>query len=86
MISETIARRSPIVARVWVQKLRESARRASWQPYSARVVPEIGRHNVREAFLRSYRIVYQVVDGGIRVLTVFEGHRLIPDIDPNAVD
>ncbi|MBN2197229.1 MAG: type II toxin-antitoxin system RelE/ParE family toxin [Polyangiaceae bacterium] len=42
---------------------------------------EIGRDDVRETFLRSYRIVYRVEDGGITVLTVFEGHRLMGELD-----
>ena len=29
--------------------------------------------------LGSYRIVYRVAKGGIQVLTVFEGHRLLPE-------
>ena len=34
---------------------------------------------VREVFLRSYRIVFRVLDEEIHVVTVFEGHRLLPD-------
>jgi len=37
--------------------------------------------NVREVFLRTYRIVYRVVDDGIVVLTIFEGHRLLGTVD-----
>jgi mRNA-degrading endonuclease RelE of RelBE toxin-antitoxin system len=44
-------------------------------------VTEIGRDDIRETFLRSYRIVYRVDDGGITVLTVFEGHRLMGELD-----
>ena len=48
-----------------------------------RVVPEEGRPNIREVFLRTYRIVYRVRVGSILVLTVFDGHRLFP---PGAAD
>ena len=41
---------------------------------------------MREVFLRSYRIVYRVVDEGIVVLTVFEGHRPLGTLDPDADD
>ncbi|MBX3249374.1 MAG: hypothetical protein KF901_19510 [Myxococcales bacterium] len=34
-------------------------------------------------FLRAYRIVHRVIDDGIVVLTVFEGHRLLGAIDPD---
>jgi hypothetical protein len=42
-------------------------------------VPEIGRDDIREVLLRSYRIVYAIREGEIRVLTVFEGHRMLPE-------
>lgn len=42
------------------------------------------REDVREVIERSYRIVYRVVSDGIVVLTVFEGHRLLGSIDPDA--
>ncbi len=42
-----------------------------------RVVPEFGREDIREVFLRSYRLVYLIGDDAIEVLTVFEGHRLL---------
>jgi len=42
-------------------------------PLAARVVPEIQRNDVREVFLRSYRIVYGVRDDHIFVFTVFGG-------------
>ena len=33
---------------------------------------------MREVFVSTYRIVYRVREGGIVVLTVFEGHRSFP--------
>ena len=47
-------------------------------PPAGRVVPEKAHSDVREVFLRSYRIVYRVREGSILVLTVFEGRRLFP--------
>ncbi len=47
-------------------------------------MPEIGRSDVREVFLRTYRIVYRVLDEGIVVLTVVEGHRLLGELDPDS--
>ena len=52
-------------------------------PRMGRVVPEIARDDVREVFQRTYRIVYRVVDDGIVVLTVFEGHRRLGKLDPD---
>lgn len=82
-IGDYIAADNPAAARSWVEKLRQRAVKASKVPGSGRVVPEIGRDDVREVFQRTYRIVYRVVDDGIVVLTVFEGHRLLGKVEPD---
>ena len=74
-IGRYIARDNPAAARSWVERLRERARRAAEVPEAGRIVPEIHRPDVREVFLRTYRIVYRVRDDAIEVLTVFEGYR-----------
>lgn len=74
-IGRYIARDNPTTARSWVERLRERARRAAEAPEAGRIVPEIHRPDVREVFLRTYRIVYRTRDDTIEVLTVFEGHR-----------
>lgn len=82
-IGAYIAQDDPGAARAWVERLRQRAVRATKLPNAGRVVPEIARRDVREVLVRSYRIVYRVVDD-IVVLTVFEGHKLLGDIDPDA--
>lgn len=82
-IGEYIAADNPTAARAWVEKLRQRAVKASKMPRAGRVVPEIARDDVREVFQRTHRIVYRVVDHGIVVLTVFEGHRLLGEVDPD---
>ena len=47
-------------------------------------MPEFARSDVREVFVRSYRIVYRVVDADIVILTVFEGHKLLGELDLDA--
>jgi toxin ParE1/3/4 len=83
-IGDYIALDNPGAARAWVERLRQCAVRAAKLPNAGRVVPEIGRSDVREVFLRTYRIIFRVVDDGIVVLTVFEGHKLLGEIDPDA--
>lgn len=51
-------------------KTRRGAERSRFRPS--------GRSDIREVFVRTYRIVYRVREEGILVLTVFEGHRLFP--------
>lgn len=82
-IGDYIAADNATAARAWVEGLRQRAVKASKMPRTGRVVPEIARDDVREVFQRTYRIVYRVVDDGIVVLTVFEGHRLLGKLDPD---
>jgi addiction module RelE/StbE family toxin len=77
-IEDYIAAHNPAAAERWIARLIVTAEAAAAAPQSCRMVPEIAEKSVREALLRNYRIVYRVRDLGIVVLTVFEGHRLLP--------
>jgi toxin ParE1/3/4 len=70
-----IARDNRKAAERWTARLVEQTELAATTPLGGRIVPELGRHDVREVFLQSYRIIYRVAGDGIRILTVFEGHR-----------
>jgi toxin ParE1/3/4 len=83
-IGEYIAADKPDAARRWVERLRHQAEVVAETPMGGRRVPEIGRNDIRETCLRSYRIVYRVDTDGITVLTVFEGHRLLREADIEA--
>jgi plasmid stabilization system protein ParE len=74
-IGEYIAQDNPGAALAWVERLQQRANAAATAPNAGRVVPERGRSDIREVFLRSYRIVYRVDGDDVVVLTVFEGHR-----------
>lgn len=76
-IGRFIARDNPVAARRWVARLQARASSAASAPLAGRIVPEIDNVDMREVFLRSYRIVYRIVDDELHVLTVFEGHRLL---------
>jgi plasmid stabilization system protein ParE len=47
-------------------------------PLAGRVVPEFEREDIREVFLKGYRIVYCVSPDEIAIVAVLEGHRLFP--------
>jgi len=47
-------------------------------PEMGRVVPELNNPDIRALIVKNYRIVYRVSEDEIQVLTVFEGHRLLP--------
>ena len=80
-IGHRIARDSPQAAVAWVQKLQDRARLAGQSPWQGRKVPEIDREDIRAAIVGNYRIVYIVQDRSVQILTIFEGHRLLPDLD-----
>ena len=82
-IDDYIAADNPVAAEQWVGKLIAKAEEAARLPMAGRIVPEKARPDIREVFLRTYRIVYRVRERSILVLTVFEGHRLFP---PEAAD
>lgn len=52
-------------------------------PRTGRIVPEVGREELREVLLGSYRIIYRIATDGIIVLMVFEGHRLLGALAPD---
>lgn len=77
-IDAYIAADNPAAAERWLGRLIAKAEAAARLPLAGRVVPEKGRPDIREVFVRIYRVVYRVREEGILVLTVFEGHRLFP--------
>lgn len=78
-IGDYIARDNPSAAERWVMKLIAVAENAAVTPLAGRRVPELARDDVREVFLRSYRIVYRVRAERVEIMTVFEGHKLFAD-------
>jgi addiction module RelE/StbE family toxin len=78
-IKRYIAFDKPTAAKRWVERLRERARSALHAPLAGRKVSEFSRDGIRELIEGNYRIVYQVFADRIVVLTVFEGHRLLPN-------
>ncbi|MCK6681490.1 MAG: type II toxin-antitoxin system RelE/ParE family toxin [Thermoanaerobaculia bacterium] len=76
-IGRFIAEGDPGAAWRWVERLQARARMAARMPGAGRKVPELGREDIREVVERGYRIVYLVTKRDVRVLTVFESHRLL---------
>lgn len=82
-IGRFIAKDNRTTARQWTAKLKKKAHEAVRNPRAGRQVPEFEREDVREVFLKSYRIVYRIQVKHIEILTVFEGHRLLPIESPD---
>jgi len=75
-IRRYIAADNPTAADRWVDRLRSQARNALRAPHAGRKVPELLREDIRELIEGNYRIVYQVFENRLVVLTVIEGHHL----------
>ena len=80
-LGDFIARDNPEAARTWVDKLRNRFETAAESPLAGRKVPEFRLDEVREVFVRTYRLVYRVDSEGITVLTIIEGHRTLTAIE-----
>ncbi len=70
-----IARDSPYYAAAFVREVRAAARALRVFSERGRVVPELGQPDIRELFVRSYRLVYSVTQKQVCVLALIHGAR-----------
>lgn len=80
-IAEYIHRDSPYHAQRVVDALFALGDSIGEQPLIGRTVPEFGNEWVRERFLYSYRLIYELGDRRIDVLAVIHGRRLLESIE-----
>lgn len=84
-IEAFIARDSRMRAADFVDLLVNYAEKAlPDNPRLGRVVPEVAHPEIRELLYKKYRIVYRLTGKRLEILTVFEGHRLLPIDEINA--
>ena len=79
-IAEYIERNSEFYARAVVIKILDVSRSIKNLPSRGRVVPEVGDDNIRELFVYSYRVIYQVQESEILIVAVIHGKRLFESI------
>lgn len=58
--ADYIAQDSPRYAAAFVDEVRSAARSLRRFPNRGRVVPEVGDESVRELFVKSYRLIYEI--------------------------
>jgi toxin ParE1/3/4 len=73
--ADFIALDKPDAAQRWAESTFNAAARLSSLPESGRIVPEIGRPEVRELVHGSYRIIYRIADDRVLILTVRHASR-----------
>jgi toxin ParE1/3/4 len=79
-IARFIARDSPYHAQRVVEAVFELGEVIAAHPLAGRVVPELGDAQLRERFLYSYRVIYEVHAERIDVLALLHGRRLLESI------
>ncbi len=74
-----IAQDKPEAARRWAEQLLEHLDRVAEFPRSGRMVPELGREDIREIVHGSHRIIFRIVDDEVRILTIRHVARLLDE-------
>ena len=76
-IKAFIARDAPFTAVAFVGRLKQAVAVLHGFPERGRIVPEIGKPEIREIFLGNFRIIYRFGKDRLEILTVFHGARLL---------
>lgn len=75
-----IGRDSAFHARRVVEEIFDIGESIPEQPLLGRMVPELQDSGLRERFLYSYRIIYQISAQEIEILAVIHGRRLLESV------
>jgi len=73
--ADFIARDSPRYATALIAEARSASRSLQSSPLRGRVVPEVADQAVRELFVKSYRLIYEVRSDVVIVLAFVHGAR-----------
>ena len=75
--AEYIAQNNEGAAYEWLIGIFKDVERLKDFPEQGRMVPEIGRTDVREIFYMSHRIIYRIGSRRIRIITIRHGRQLL---------
>lgn len=74
-IAEYIARDSPFYAASFVQKVLDTSRSLNELSERGRIVHEINNPNIREIFIKEYRLIYSIEKSRVVILGLIHGKR-----------
>lgn len=74
-LAEYIARDSAFYAAAFVQEIIDASRSLDNFPERGRIVPEAGSPNIRELFVREYRLIYSIEEKRAVILGLVHGKR-----------
>jgi addiction module RelE/StbE family toxin len=77
-VHDYISKDSRFYARKVTEQIIDKSEALNNFPEMGRVVPEIGDANIRELFVYSYRLIYEVTSPGVQVLALIHGRREFP--------
>ncbi len=77
-IAEYIALDNPTAAQNWIYEVFEKVKLLSSSPEMGRVVPEVGRNEIRELLFVNYRILYRIENDSISILTIRHCKQILP--------
>lgn len=80
-----IARDSHYYAAAFVRETRNAARSLNFSPERGRVVPEGDRTDIREIFVKGYRLIYQITAREVFILALIHGARDLAALWKNSV-
>ena len=74
-----IAQDSEAYAQDFARRLVSAVELLATFPTAGRVVPEFAQETLRELISRPYRVIYEIVDADVHILTVHHGARILRD-------
>lgn len=80
-IRQYVGQDNPRAAEALVGRLVDRGDSPSRLSSRGRSVPEVSEAGLRELIEGNYRIVYRVRSAEVQIVTVFEGHRRLPEED-----
>lgn len=78
-IKSYIAKDSKVSAARFIKRIRATIQSLKRFPEAGSWLPEFDRDDLREVFIGSYRIIYQICDREVCVLKITHGAKRLPD-------
>jgi toxin ParE1/3/4 len=81
-ICRFIARDAPRYATLFAERVFQATDRLAQFPRVGRVVPEVGRDDIREVIVQSYRVIYRLLPDEVEILTIHHCARPLERFEP----
>jgi len=74
-IAAYIGKNTEFYAAAFVRQLLDASRSLAWFAERGRIVPELDDQDIRENFVYSYRLIYNIEDKRVVIIAVIHGAR-----------